>query len=679
MNIQIMLYRYMKASLLVASSLTLMTSCKRDLIPANQKATTSQSLELTGHATALTVLPGTVPSFPVQAVAVTTLSGKTQATRILLESGIVTDADGNLYVTDGSSSVIRKVSAKDGSVSVFAGDGTASFKNGPRLTAEFNSPTGLAFDGQGNLYVADQQNHRIRIITTDGMVSTYAGNGVKGFGDGADSLAKFNAPTGVAVDGAGTVYVADNGNNRIRRISKTRVVTQWAGSGNPTFADGAGTLASFNHPFGIAVTAAGVAYIADQNNNRIRKIVSGVVSTLAGNGLPDFGDGTGKIVSFRFPTGLSVDAIGNIYVADQGNNRIRKVTTGGLVTTLAGSDIAGNADGSDTLARFNLPIGLAIDQGGNIYVSDFGNNSVRKLVVQPAVRTLAGNGLTDYLEGTGTGAHINNPYSISLDAAGTLYFEDGGRRFRKCTPAGTTSFLAGGDPQGVNFPEETGTVTDAAKNLYIADGNPNRIAKVTPAGEVSTFATDPTSQNVYHWNSSLNLDAAGNMIFTNFQDGIIRKRDPSGTVSILDSLPIPSDSAHSFRSWIYASTTDAAGNLYVAAAHQSTIYKVTPQGKHSVFFAGQPPASAVAFEPRGLAVDAGGKVYVADVANNRIVIFSPAGQFLTQAGTGTAAFMDGPVTQAAFDKPTWITINRATGILYIADGGNNRLRMMGVQ
>jgi len=678
MNIQMKHSRYMIACLFLTSSLLTMVSCKRDLILANQKTTTSQSLDLTGHATALTLAPGTVPSFPVQTVAVTTLSGKTQ-TRILLESGIVTDAAGNVYVADGSSSVIRKVSAADGSVSIFAGDGHASFKNGPRLLAEFNFPTGLAFDLRGNLYVADEKNNRIRIITTDGNVSTYAGSGVKGFGDGADSLAKFNAPTGVAVDGAGTVYVADMGNNRIRRIAVTRVVTQWAGSGNAAFADGAGAAASFNRPYGITVTATGIAYVADANNNRIRKIVSGVVSTLAGNDEAGFADGTGKAASFHNPEGVAADPSGNVYVADGPNNRLRKITSAGLVTTFAGSGTGGNNDGADTSARFFNPIGITIDPSGIVYVADSVNGLVRKQVVQPAVRTLAGNGATDYVEGTGTAAHINNPYSITLDAAGTLYFEDGGRRFRKCTPTGTTSFLAGGVPGGVNFPEETGTVTDAAQNLYIADGNPNRIAKVTPAGEVSTFATDNTSQNVYHWNSSLNLDAAGNMIFTNFQNGIIRKRNPSGTASILDSLPIPSDSANSFRSWIYASTTDAAGNLYVAAAHQSTIYKITPQGKHSVFFAGQPPASASSFEPRGLAVDASGKVYVADVANNRIVLFSPASQFLTQIGTGAAAFMDGPVTQAAFNRPTWITINRTTGVLYIADGGNNRLRMMGVQ
>jgi trimeric autotransporter adhesin len=671
---------YFTPAIWLVSSLTLFVSCQRDVLSSKQKAAASQTMDLTGQAVSLAVAAGTVPSFPVETVITSTVTGQTQATHINLEAGMASDAAGNIYICDRSVGVIRKYNPGSNTLSIYAGDGHLGFKNGPLLSAEFFSPSGLAFDAQGNLYVADEQNQRIRIITPAGMVSTYAGSGLEGFADGGDSVAKFNNPTGVAVDGAGTVYVADFGNNRIRRISKTHTVTQWAGSGTAGFADGSGTLASFNRPYSITVTAAGVAYVSDQANNRIRKIVSGVVTTLAGSGLAQFADGTGAAASFRNPAGVTVDPSGNVYLADASNNRMRKITAAGVVTTLAGHGSAGSGDGVDTLASFSTPSGIAVDPSGNIFVGDLGTGEIRKVAVQAAVRTLAGNGATDYLEGTGKGAHINAPYSISLDAAGTLFFEDGDRRFRKSTPAGVTSFLADGtvgDP-GFAFNSNTGSVVDVAGNLYVADGNNRQIRKTTPAGVVTPFGIDTavSTQSLFFFVSSLNFDAAGNMIYTNFANGTIRKISPAGVVSFLDSVPITFDAGNPFASWIYASTNDVAGNLYVAAAHMSTIYKVTPQGKHTVFFAGQPPASDTVFQPRGLAVDASGKVYVADIGNNRIVVFSATGQFLTQIGTGAATFSDGPVTQAAFKGPSWITINRATGILYVADQGNNRIRMM---
>src|ERR1700761_39543 len=255
-------FRPFTISILLASFL-LLNACNRDIAHPDQKTTTSQSEGLTGLTIPLIAGAGTLPGYPVQTVLVKTLSGINPSMGTLSPfalGGSATDAAGNLYFSGLFSSVIYKYNAGTNTLSIFAGDGHAGFKNGPLLSAEFSFPSGLAFDAQGNLYVADEFNNRIRIITPGGTVSTYAGSGVQGVSDGADSIAKFNQPTGVAVDGNGTVYVADNGNNRIRRIaSSTKVVTQWCGSGTAGFADGPGTLAAFNGPYAIAVTAAGVA------------------------------------------------------------------------------------------------------------------------------------------------------------------------------------------------------------------------------------------------------------------------------------------------------------------------------------------------------------------------------------------------------------------------------------
>jgi prepilin-type N-terminal cleavage/methylation domain-containing protein len=211
-------------------------------------------------------------------------------------------------------------------VSTFAGSGTAGYLDGTGTAAQFNQPYGLAFDSTGNLYVADLQNHRIRRITPSGVVTTFAGSGVNGNVNGTGTAAQFNYPAGIAVDSAGNVYVADNGNRRIRKISPGGVVTTLAGSGAAGFADGTGVAALFNGPTGIAVDSAANVYVADRGNHRIRKITpGGVVTTIAGTGVLGFADGLGSTAQFYNPSDMGIDSTGNIYVADQSNHRIRKI------------------------------------------------------------------------------------------------------------------------------------------------------------------------------------------------------------------------------------------------------------------------------------------------------------------------------------------------------------------
>ena len=224
--------------------------------------------------------------------------------------------------------VTASIASADGSVvSTLAGSGVPGFADGPGATAQFRNPVGVAVDAAGNVYVADHSNSRIRKVSPAGVVSTLAGSGLYGFSDGPGATAQFGGPTGVAVDAAGNVYVADLGNQRIRKVSPAGVVSTLAGSGVSGFADGPGATAQFNLPLGVAVDSAGNVYVADGINQRIRKVSpAGVVSTLAGSGVFGFADGPGATAQFWGPTGVAVDSAGNVYVAEGGNQRIRKVS-----------------------------------------------------------------------------------------------------------------------------------------------------------------------------------------------------------------------------------------------------------------------------------------------------------------------------------------------------------------
>jgi len=313
-------------------------------------------------------------------------------------TGVAVDSSGNVYVADTDNHRIRKITPER-VVTTLAGSGTAGFANATGTQAQFNHPLGVAVDSSGNVYVADTDNDRIRKITPAGVVSTLAGS-TEGFADGTANTAKFDYPGDVAVDSSGNVYVADTYNDRIRKITpadriEDRVVSTLAGTGTRDHANGAANTAKFDHPFDVAIDSSGNVYVADTYNHRIRKITPAdriedrVVSTLAGTGDADFADATGNAAKFNQPTSVAVDSSGNVYVADRKNNRIRKITPAGMVSTLAGST-AGFADGTGTAARFNYPTGVAVDSAGNVYVADYASNRIRKITPAGVVSTFAG-------------------------------------------------------------------------------------------------------------------------------------------------------------------------------------------------------------------------------------------------------------------------------------------------
>jgi sugar lactone lactonase YvrE len=312
-------------------------------------------------------------------------------------------------------------------VTTLAGN-TLGFANGTGTAAQFNYPYGVDVDAAGNIYVADKLNHRIRKISDSGVVTTFAGSTI-GSADGTGTAAQFNSPSGVAVAIDGTVYVADTGNNRIRKITAAGVVTTLAGS-TPGTANGTVTTARFNSPSGIAIDAVGNVYIADEGNHRIRKITSaGVVTTLAGSTL-GYADGTGTAAQFHSPSGVAVDVTGNVYVADAINHRIRKISIDGVVITFAGST-QGVSNGIGIAAQFYSPAAVALDAAGNVYVADALNDRIRKITATGVVSTLAGS-TAGAVDGTGTGAKFFYPNGVAVNAAGTVFVGDSNNhRIRK--------------------------------------------------------------------------------------------------------------------------------------------------------------------------------------------------------------------------------------------------------
>jgi uncharacterized repeat protein (TIGR01451 family) len=337
----------------------------------------------TNNSSTITPTPVTSPGWVVSTLAGTDrgfVDGPGTVARFSTPRSVNLDAAGNLYVADHTNSCIRKISPS-GIVSTLAGSGSAGFADGTGATAQFSGPDGVAVDAGGNVFVADAGNNCIRKITPAGVVSTYAGNNrIQGYLDGASGVAEFSGPYGVAVDVSGNVFVADLGNTVIRKITPGGTVSTLAGSGTQGSADGTGTAAQFHNPNGVATDAAGNVYVTDRGNFLVRKITpAGVVTTLAGSGSAGFADGTGVAANFEGPTGPCVDAAGNVYIADIGNNRIRKITPAGLVSTIAGGSTLGYTDGPVASALFQNITSIAVDAAGSLYVTDEDNNLIRKI------------------------------------------------------------------------------------------------------------------------------------------------------------------------------------------------------------------------------------------------------------------------------------------------------------
>jgi sugar lactone lactonase YvrE len=580
---------------------------------------------------------------------------------------VLVDAAGNLFISDSGNSRIRKIDA-NGIITTIAGDGYQRFfgDNGPATQASLWGPGPIAFDEQGNLFITDAGNIRIRRVGTDGTITTVAGTGISGYaGDGgAATAATFSSPQGLAARG-GELFIADMGNNRIRKVSTNGIITTIAGNGGQNYyssGDGGPALqASINAPTDVAFDSSGNLYVSEYFN-RVRKIdTNGIIDAFAGQPDQGFsGDGgpaTQAMMSHTY--GVAVDALGQVFIADTYNWRIRKVDPYGVITTVAGCGgpyFCGDG-GPAVLATLNGPTSVTFDASGNYYITDYYNERIRKVDSSGTITTFTGNGGTSFAGDGGPAeqASIRHPYSTAVDQSGNVYIADMlNQRIRKVGTDGIITTIAGngttastgdGGPAtlaSLNFP--TGVAADAAGNIYIAEHGGNRVRVVRPDGTIDTFAgtgsagfsgdAGPASQAEINMPIGVAVDAAGNVYIGDRNNARVRKVDASGTI------------------------TTYAGGGYSGSE-------------------GVPATDAQLNGVYGVAVDPAGTLYVTDVWNSRVRSVDTAGIIRTVAGSGAGGFSGdgGPALSASLNSPIGVGVGPA-GDLYIADTNNNRVRRL---
>jgi sugar lactone lactonase YvrE len=632
-------------------------------------------------------------------IALLPITGATEGTTDANPNTPPPPGDSNAFATSG----IFLLAGNDFGAGIADGTGTA---------ARFDTPTGVARDAQGNLYVADRFNNAIRKISEGGVVSTLAGlPGAQGHADGAGTTARFVTPWGVAVDAAGNLYVADQGDQAIRKISPDGGVTTVAGnaeSGNaPSETDAA---RRFSGPTGIAVDAGGTLYVSDVNV--VRRITpEGTVSILAGQpGIVGSQDGSAGSATFTSLQGIAVDIAGNVYVVDGGlipgpipSNSvnvaasIRRISASGTVSTLAGAGgtaldaVLGFADGNGATARFSFPEGLAIDGAGNLIVGDRGNHAVRRVAPNGTVTTLAGmNAQQGSNDGETAEARFGMVSGVAVGSDGAIYVADAtNHTVRRITPDGQVATLAGAAPRTgsadgartqATFAVPLGLTRDPSGALYVADSGNQTIRRIGTDGEVTTFAGAAGLTGGTNGASALarfNLprdvaaDGAGNIFVSDFLNRLVRRITPAGIVStyagVLESSGHQDGPAASARFVEpQAVAVDQLGNVLVADRADETIRKITPEGIVSTL-AGQPGSSGSnLFLPQDIAVDKAGNVYVID-SGSLVRKITPDGVVSNLAGVGFQhGIADGTGSAARFNFPQSLTVDD-DGNVYVAD------------
>lgn len=574
-------------------------------------------------------------------------------------------------------------------------------------------------DAAGNIYIADPDRHVVRKQSASGMLTTIAGNGLYGFsGDGGQAkAAQLKNPYNVAIDAAGNVYITDSHDNRIRKVAVNGIITTVAGNGTAGFSGDGGpaTSAQLNGPNAIAADGAGNIFIADFSNNRVRKVASnGVITTVAGNGEWGFsGDGgAATAAQFRYPIGVAADAAGNIFISDLTNNRIRKVTTGGIITTVAGNGSVGYS--GDYVPAVSTSLNsvsgsVAVDAAGNIFIPDSYNNRIRKVDAYGTISTVAGNGGSGFSgDGSGAGeAQVANPTGVCVDAAGNLYISSN-RRIRKVAPNSLITTVSGNGAGGLSgdggqalyaqlyFPNDV--IITAAGNMLIANPPDNCVRKVDANGIITTIAGNgspgfsgdggPASSAQLNFPTSVATDNAGNIYIADAFNLRIRKINPAGVITTVagngtrgysgDGGPAGSATLR----YVSSLATDAAGNLYIADRDNHCIRKLTTDGTITTIagngtagYAGDGGAavSSQLNSPEGILMDISGSLVIVDGGNARIRKIAADGTISTVAGTGTAGYSgDGGSALAAQIYAVGAPATDAAGNIFICGGGRIR-------
>lgn len=586
---------------------------------------------------------------------------------------IAFDGSGNMYISDQGNR-IRLVNSA-GTINTYSGNGTSGY-NGegiPATNAYLNAVEGIAFDLAGNLVYTDTRHSGDcvrRIVNTTNKVYTIGGNIVPGYGGMATYL-DLKLPTGVTITGAGEMYIADRGNNVVRKVDTKGVMSTYAGTGVSGYTGngGAPELATFKHPVSVAYNdASGILYIGDADNNVVRMVSGGTITTVAGTGMAGFsGDGgLAGSATLNKISGLEVNqATGDLYISDQNNNAVRMVDATGKIHTVAGTPPSGGfiADGGPaTSAELTNPYSVAADWSGNIFIADRDNNIVRKINSAGIITTYAGTGIAGtYGFGDGgpaTKARLSGPTGVSVDNLGNLYIADQGNNcIRKVNSAGTITTIAGsgivgsigipGPALGARFYYPQSVSADRTGNLYIADGNNNRVYKMNlTAGTIAIFAGTGVAGYFGDGSSAISaqlndpkgvsIDMAGNVFIADFLNNCVRKVDAGGTITTIAGLG-PTLGGYSGGGGPAISAmlnlpasvvTDTANNsLYIADFGNQRIRRIDAggiinsiAGNGIAGYSGDGGKSTLAqiFDPMGLAIDVPGNVYIADRNNNAV-------------------------------------------------------------
>jgi cysteine-rich repeat protein len=582
--------------------------------------------------------------------------------------GVAVDGLGNIYIADTGNDCIRRVD-RIGIITTVAGTGELGYAGdgGDARQAQLSSPFGVAVDGFGNLYIADTGNHRIRQIDDSGIIRTIAGAGTQGYtGDASSAMsAQLAFPFGVAVDEIGNLYIADTYNHCIRRVNSSGIITTVAGVGGAGYNnDNVPAInARLAYPFSVAADGQGNLYIGDTYNHRIRRVDNaGTITTVAGTGTFSYSGDQGEAISadVAHPSGVVLDAVGNLYIADTDNNRIRRVDNTGIITTVAGTGTRGYVgdNGPATSAELTFPNSMAMDNIGNLYVADTDNHRIRRIDGNGVITTVVGTGTFGYAgdDGPANGAELDNPYSVVVDGRGNLFIADAfNHRIRKVdgngiitTVAGTGDFSYGGDNGpaiSAQLAVPKSVAVDSLGNLFIADTSNHRVRRVDTRGIITTVAGTGTlgargdnraaTQAQLNYPTGVAVDGLGNLYIADTDNHRIRRVDSNGII------------------------TTVAGN-----------------GTLGYFGDNGAATNAQLASPSGVAVDSADNLYIADTDNHRIRRVSSNGVITTVAGNGVFGYSGdlgaavGATTELA--KPFSVIVHGSD--LLIADRYNHRIR-----